>query len=259
MIFNIHLQQKKSLCGARVRIAWNSDRTTTIGGTVRIEGLYYALTALHPFLKPSADEDGDFSKSANLSLPGDGVSKTKMFPYKFPASFRSRTMYAEHGDDNRVVAYLPGYKDTSELDPAFWSVQQNWALFRLCDQSPKANRLTIEGQRVLCPSKVSRTSPRGQLWCLTANSSRPPVRTDAFGRMSGGCSTATGGTLPTTYHLSMVSFAEDAGAWIVDSGDNGSLFGMIVAQDDESFTSYAISAADVFDELRDRFPDIVIA
>ncbi|PYI26457.1 hypothetical protein BP00DRAFT_430330 [Aspergillus indologenus CBS 114.80] len=158
----------------------------------------------------------------------------------------------DRADPHAVVAYLPRYKGTRKLNPAFWSVRQNWALFRLCDQTPQSNRVTVGGWQVLSPSKVTRSSPRGQLWCLLGNGARPPVRTDVSGRLSSLSVAAT--DPPVAYQLSMVSFAEDVGAWVVDGGDNGSLFAMIVGQDDQDFTTYAISAADIFEELQKRFP-----
>ncbi|RAK71692.1 uncharacterized protein BO72DRAFT_453451 [Aspergillus fijiensis CBS 313.89] len=224
----------ETLCGTRVRVGRNSDQTATIGGTVMIDGEYYALTILHPFLKPSSNQHR-----------------------KRWASFRSRAMYALDSEEPHAVAYLPRYRGTRKLNPGFWSVRQNWALFRLCDQTPRSNCVTVGGWQVLSPSKVTRSSPRGQLWCLLGNGARPPVRTDVSGRLSSLSTAAT--DFPVAYHLSMVSFAEDVGAWVVDGGDNGSLFAMLVAQDDQDFTTYAISAADIFDELQRRFPNTSIA
>ncbi|PYH81074.1 hypothetical protein BO82DRAFT_94556 [Aspergillus uvarum CBS 121591] len=235
MGYRVDSWKGESLCGTRVRVGRGSDQTATIGGTVTIDGEYYALTALHPFLKPSSNQHK-----------------------KRWASFRSRAMYnALDREGPHAVAYLPRYKGTRKLNPAFWSVRQDWALFRLCDQTPQSNRVTVGEWQVLSPSKVTRSSPRGQLWCLLGHGARPPVRTDVSGRLSSLSVAAR--DPPVAYQLSMVSFAEDVGAWVVDGGDNGSLFAMIVAQDDQDFTTYAISAADIFEELQKRFPSSSIS
>ncbi|PYH49462.1 uncharacterized protein BP01DRAFT_388496 [Aspergillus saccharolyticus JOP 1030-1] len=220
----------ENLCGTRIRVASGSDRTATIGGTVIIDGVYYALTALNPFIQ-------------DIRITPDGDRR------RYRVDFRSDTMYryATDGDDNHAVGYLPEYQDTGMLDPIYWSLEQDWALFRLCDQSPKCNRLQIGGWLMLSPSKVSKTSPRGTLWCLLGSSPRHPVRTDAF-RLGYHLTAAY------QYHLSMVSFPKDIGAWVVDAGAHGALYCMVVGQDDSDMTTYAVSAADIFRELHKRFP-----
>ncbi|PLB49135.1 hypothetical protein P170DRAFT_175299 [Aspergillus steynii IBT 23096] len=241
------------ICGTLFNVGDESnvyDYSATIGGAVVINGVYFGVTVSHAFLDAhygdqtdGSDDDSDESSSdTDLDILEHEESiklrATQAFATDSTGSNQTRLL----GD---IPETMPGFEN-GRTQPAFWSIEADWALIRLIDSaSPKNSVSTEDGEIVL--SKYS-VWAEGRVWAAVGP--LKPVPAIASQTLCG-LSTPYSG-FRDVFALRMKPEPGDCGAWVVNA-DEKSVVGSIVAGCSAQDITYVAPATEIFEGIKSRF------
>ncbi|RAL17403.1 uncharacterized protein BO97DRAFT_409840 [Aspergillus homomorphus CBS 101889] len=222
----------------------NVDRRKgTIGGILEIEGKWYGLTVLSPFI----EDPSEISRRDALwrNLPSD-------------VSLVSNNIY-DSEKPGTLWGHIPLIPDSLKVDPRYYSPEKNWALVELTSQSLSTTRQTPPRPGlVLLPAGLTITDDE-PLPCLKLVQSNFVKRQSVTLRLpytrasdiSGRYYTFKCANASRTY--AGVRNAAHIGGWLVD------IHYLTVAAIIQHVTrtiTYLSSADDVFGEIKERFPGL---
>jgi hypothetical protein len=149
-----------------------STRTATLGGSIVIDGEYFGVTVVHPFMNfpqdGSSDED-ESDMSDDSSEITDIISHTKEAPY---ITLESDAAFVEEPRSHRreMLGAIP---DSNR--PKYFSRGTDWALLKLRPAAITINLVTAGGKLVV-PWSITRDSlSKGDLWAAVSPAN--PVQT----------------------------------------------------------------------------------
>ncbi|KAF9894930.1 hypothetical protein FE257_004552 [Aspergillus nanangensis] len=271
------------------------SKTATIGGSIMLGETPYGVTVVHPFFRlhdnePADDDDFEsddesltsdsentFNEDNPISLSADAIytqsGVTVVHPFfrlhddepadddDFESDDESLTSDSENtfNEDNPISLSQSGTARFKLLGSIphkgpYYSLQTDWALLELStthlDEKPILNYAVLN-DTISFPSKVSPSPSETPLWAAVGTGT--PVETNAPGTISGLYVEPFG--LQDVWALRMQPVPGNSGSWVINPLDD-SIFGVIVAGAETIGVSYALPASRVFDEIRDRFPDM---
>ncbi|KAK5071057.1 hypothetical protein LTS08_000308 [Lithohypha guttulata] len=265
-----------SICGAQAVIVFRprdtvdvtTYKTSTIGGAILLDGVYYALTTAHAFTDDersapmdftmsseelsSLEEDSDLDPvSSNSRSAGSTIQDTKN---KRSLSRHIRDVHVQNADyidpDDLSVPNQPTTAATllnSESSNVILNQQEDWALIPIENPAFKTPNHYIDsgGQSQLVES-IAQDLYTGQVTAVTGVSPRAKTKFSMQSLM----------LLPGSDNLSIVWSASlrsapgDCGSWVVD--EQGRACAMIVAASDEDQEVFCLPLAPIFSSIQRR-------
>ncbi|PYI28876.1 hypothetical protein BP00DRAFT_417736 [Aspergillus indologenus CBS 114.80] len=215
----------------------DEPRTAIVGGILHLEGRWFGLTVLTPFLEdhhPSGDGGQLFWYSA---------------PYE--SEFKSTEIY-DAREPHALWGRIPPNPETLQPLEQYFSRSENWALVELVNQELVETCVPgPEASWVLLPSITDeKPVPRWQLMIpdrVLPPSDEPLMVVKRVERSRE--------TVHLRYHYVFQSggFLAESGAWVIEE-PHLSVVGIV--QDSNHITIQANPAWWTFDELKQRFPDL---
>ncbi|PYH76975.1 hypothetical protein BO82DRAFT_406585 [Aspergillus uvarum CBS 121591] len=214
----------------------HQPRTGMVGGILQLEGRWFGLTVLTPFLE-------DHHHNGGGGQP---------FWYSAPheTGFKSAEIY-DAREPHALWGRIPPNPETLQPLEQYFSRSENWALVELVNQELAETCVPgPEASWMLLPSMTDREKPvpRWQLMIpdrVLPPSDKPLMVVKPFGRLKK--------NVRMCYSFKSGGFLAESGAWVIEEL-HLSVVGIV--QGSNPFTIQAIPAWSTFDELKQRFPDL---